>query len=116
MYRIVNGLVTIPASEHLTLVSNRARSPDIHYLQPNKHTDTQAYRQEYNSATDYQMASSKTIPRKLKTWSKETSRAVLVEFHLHLHLFWPHCFLLKRFDTQMQMQWSASVLNSWGMH
>ena len=45
MYRIVNGLVAIPANEHLIPASNRTRGHDTRYLQP--HTRVQAYKHSF---------------------------------------------------------------------
>lgn len=45
MYRIVNGLVAIPAGRHLTPTQNRTRGHSTRFLQP--HTRVQAYKQSF---------------------------------------------------------------------
>ena len=45
MYRIVNGLVAIPADEHLTPIQNRTRGHGIRFLRP--HTRIQAYKHSF---------------------------------------------------------------------
>ena len=45
MYRIVNGLVAIPASQHLVPALSRTRGHDLRFLQP--HNRVQAYKHSF---------------------------------------------------------------------
>ena len=108
MYRIVNGLVAIPASQHLVPALSRTRGHDLRFLQP--YNRVQAYKQSFfppairiwNSAI---RRHKQTYSKWLRSWSvyrrarDVEDQQFLVDFNLHsCTILW-----LALFDTQMHL-------------